>query len=159
MQKIICFAGASGSGKTALIEKLIPCLKSRGYTVGAVKHAHHGFEIDHKGKDSFRFFHAGCDSVAVSSQDKFSYIAAQEEELPVQKIMNTYMQDVDIVLVEGYKESEVPKIEVLGQGETLDLYKSDKSVIAVVSAKKVDTDLPQFNRNSIQEIAEFVMSF
>ncbi len=112
---IVLIVGKSKSGKTTLIEKLIPELNSRGLRVGTVKHAHHGFEIDHTGKDSFRHREAGAEIVALSSKDKVAIQMNIQKEMPLNEIIQTYFpDDLDLVLVEGYKNEGGLKIEVDG---------------------------------------------
>lgn len=112
---VISIIGKSKSGKTTLIEKLIPELNSRGLRVGTVKHAHHGFEIDHTGKDSFRHREAGAEIVALSSKDKIAIQRIIQKEIPLNEIIQTYFpDDLDLVLVEGYKKETGLKIEVDG---------------------------------------------
>lgn len=112
---IVLIVGKSKSGKTTLIEKLIPELNSRGLRVGTVKHAHHGFEIDHTGKDSFRHREAGAEIVALSSKDKIAIQMIIQKEMPLNEIIQTYFpDDLDLVLVEGYKDEQGLKIEVDG---------------------------------------------
>lgn len=98
-----------------MIEKLIPELNSRGLRVGTVKHAHHGFEIDHPGKDSFRHREAGAEIVVLSSKDKIALQRNVQEEAPLNEIIQTYFPaDLDVVLVEGFKQEQGLKIEVGG---------------------------------------------
>ena|SRR3990167_2281385 len=110
---ILSIIGKSKSGKTTLIEKLIPELNSRGLRVGTVKHAHHGFEIDHPGKDSFRHREAGAEIVVLSSKDKIAMQRNIQEETSLNEIIQTYFpNDLDLVLVEGYKDEPGFKIEL-----------------------------------------------
>ncbi|MEW6426269.1 MAG: molybdopterin-guanine dinucleotide biosynthesis protein B [Bacillota bacterium] len=116
---LICIVGQSNTGKTTFLEKLIAEFKRRGYRVGTVKHYHGDFEIDHPGKDSWRFARAGADAVCISAPGKAALIKKIERELSLDEIISL-MNDVDIVLAEGYKSADRPRIEVLApQGETL----------------------------------------
>lgn len=112
---VLSIIGKSKSGKTTLIEKLIPELKSQGFRVGTVKHAHHGFEIDHSGKDSFRHREAGAEIVVLSSKDKIAIQRNIKEEMSLNEIVQTYFPaDLDVILVEGFKNEIGLKIEVGG---------------------------------------------
>jgi len=112
---VLSIIGKSKSGKTTLIEKLIPELNSRGLRVGTVKHAHHGFEIDHPGKDSFRHREAGAEIVVLSSKDKIAVQRNIQEETSLNEIIQTYFPaNLDVILVEGFKEEQGLKIEVGG---------------------------------------------
>src|SRR6056297_805103 len=104
-------AGQSGTGKTTLIEGLVPYLKERAYRVGVLKHDVHRFEIDKKGKDSYRFSEAGADTVVVSSAEKVAMIKQLEREMSLDEILDLF-SDVDIILIEGYKNNAFSKIEV-----------------------------------------------
>jgi molybdopterin-guanine dinucleotide biosynthesis protein MobB len=109
---VVSFVGFSGSGKTTLVEALIPVLKARGYKVGAIKHDAHKFDIDHPGKDSYRFTHAGADSMVIASDSKLALVQKKQASVPIKEIIDTYFSGVDIVLTEGYKASSLPKIAV-----------------------------------------------
>lgn len=112
--KVVGFAGYSGSGKTTLIEQLIPVLRARGQRVSVVKHAHHRFDIDHPGKDSWRHRQAGALEVVVASDRRLALIREYEQprEPSVHELLSELSPGVDWVLVEGLKEADVPKIEV-----------------------------------------------
>src|ERR1700712_4349780 len=103
--KVVGFAGYSGAGKTTLIERLIPALKARGLKVSVVKHAHHGFDIDHPGKDSYRHRVAGAFEVVVASDRRLAVVREYEETLQptVHLLVAELRRDVDWVLVEGFK--------------------------------------------------------
>lgn len=111
---VVGFAGYSGSGKTTLVEKLIPVLKMRGLRVSVVKHAHHKFDIDHPGKDTFRHREAGAFEVVVASQNRLALMREFEQagELTVHHLIAELYEGVDWVLVEGFKHSDLLKIEV-----------------------------------------------
>ena len=107
---IVSIVGRSDSGKTTLIEKLIPVLKIRGYGVGTIKHAGQGFQLDHKGKDSYRYQKAGADTVVVASGD--SVMVVKKEKQTTLDGLSAYCQDVDLIVTEGFKHANAPKIEV-----------------------------------------------
>lgn len=110
---IVSFVGRSNSGKTTLIEAIIPLLKRTGLRVGAIKHNAHRFEIDHPGKDSWRFTHAGADTMVITSAGQMAMVKVLERQKTVQEIADELFGDVDIVIVEGYKAADLPKIEVV----------------------------------------------
>ena len=112
--KVVGFAGFSGSGKTHLVEQLIPALKLRGLRVSVVKHAHHDFDIDHPGKDSYRHREAGAFEVVVASDRRLALIREFEQPaaLSVHHLLAELYDGVDWVLVEGFKNSNLLKVEV-----------------------------------------------
>ena len=112
--KVIGFAGYSGSGKTTLVENLISALKLRGLRVSVVKHAHHAFDIDHAGKDTFRHREAGAFEVVVASSKRVALMREFEKEtqLSVHHLLAELYEGVDWVLVEGFKQSDLQKLEV-----------------------------------------------
>ena len=134
--KVVGFAGYSGSGKTTLIERLIPALKARGLRVSVVKHAHHKFDIDHPGKDSYRHRVAGAFEVVVASDQRLALVREYEQlaEPTVHALIAELRRDVDWVMVEGFKHSDVPKIEVWrGAHGKPSLFAHDPRVLAVAT--------------------------
>lgn len=137
---VIGFAGYSGSGKTTLVEKLIPALKARGLRVSVVKHAHHKFDIDQPGKDTFRHRAAGAFEVVVASQNRLALMREFEKpsELTVHQLIAELYGGVDWVLVEGFKSSDLLKIEVW-RGPSADyagkpsLYMDDDFIVAIAT--------------------------
>lgn len=142
--KVVGFAGFSGSGKTTLVERLIPALKLRGLRVSVVKHAHHKFDIDHPGKDTFRHREAGAFEVVVASDRRLALIREFEQpsRLTVHHLLAELYEGVDWVLVEGFKESNLHKIEVwrASSGKPA-LYPDDDFIVAVATDSK--DELPQ----------------
>ena len=112
--KVVGFAGYSGSGKTTLVEQLIPELRLHGLRVSVVKHAHHRFDIDHPGKDSWRHRQAGAFEVVIASDRRLALVREFEQpaQLTVHQMLAELYEGVDWVLVEGFKESDILKIEV-----------------------------------------------
>src|SRR5262245_2847155 len=139
--RIIGLAGWSGSGKTTLITKVIPSLLARGCKVSTLKHAHHGFDLDQPGKDSFMHRAAGATEVVISSAKRFAILheLRGEPEWDLPDLLNK-LSPVDLVLVEGYKRDAFPKLEVhrTANGKQL-LHPADPHIIAVAS----DAPLPQ----------------
>jgi molybdopterin-guanine dinucleotide biosynthesis protein B len=142
--KAIGFAGFSGSGKTTLVEALIPALKLRGLRVSVVKHAHHKFDIDHPGKDTYRHREAGAFEVVVASDRRLALIREFERPavLTVHQLIAELYDGVDWVLVEGFKESNLQKMEVwrAASGKRA-LYPDDDFVVAI--ATDSPSQLPQ----------------
>src|SRR3989339_633444 len=162
MTNIISVVGKTNSGKTTLIEKIIPELKKRGYTVGAIKHDVHHFEIDYEGKDTFRMTKAGADMVVIASGEKMAMVK-NISNLSLDKIAEWLFPDVDIVITEGYKKQNKPKIEVTRNGELICSKKDN--LIAVVDNRPstadnkpliIDSNVPCFNIDNIKKIVDFI---
>lgn len=157
--KIFGFAGWSGSGKKTLIEKLIPLFVARGLKVSLIKHAHHTFDVDQPGKDSYRHRHAGCSEVLVSSSRRWALVhELRGAPEPGFAELIERLSPCDLVLIEGFKRERVPKLEVYRAvtGEPM-LHTQDASIVAVASDQRLDTKLPQFDLNDVPAIAEFVL--
>ncbi len=134
--KVVGFAGFSGSGKTTLVETLIPALKLRGLRVSVVKHAHHRFDIDHPGKDTWRHREAGAFEVVVASSQRLALLREFERpaQLTVHHLIAELYEGVDWVLVEGFKDSDLLKIEVwrAASGKPA-LYPNDDFIVAIAT--------------------------
>ncbi|MFZ9528558.1 MAG: molybdopterin-guanine dinucleotide biosynthesis protein B [Burkholderiales bacterium] len=157
--KIFGFAGYSGSGKTTLIEKLIPLFVQRGLKVSLIKHAHHTFDIDQPGKDSFRHRHAGCTEVLVTSSRRWALMhELRGAAEPTLKEQMERLSLCDLLLVEGFKHEPIPKLEVYRAevGESM-IHPHDSNIIAIASDAKVDSQLPQLDLNAPEAIAAFVL--
>lgn len=158
----VSFIARSGTGKTTLVTKLISELKSRGYKVGAIKHDAHKFEIDHPGKDSYRFTEAGADSMLISSNSQLALVKRHEQPPQITEMIRDYFPDVDIVLVEGFKRVGLPKIEVHRQehGSTLLCRGAnhDPTLLAVASNSKLELDVPLLDLNSPAQVVDFMIS-
>ena len=157
--KIFGFAGYSGSGKTTLIEQLLPLFTARGLKVSLIKHAHHTFDVDTPGKDSYRHRHAGCTEVLVTSSRRWVLMhelrGAAEPDLNEQLM---HLSPCDLVLVEGFKHESIPKIEVYRArvGEPL-LHPHDANIVAIASDAPLTTPLPQLDLNQPAQIVEFML--
>ena len=112
MSAIISFVGRSNSGKTTLLESLIGELKQRGHSVATVKHSVHDLELDHPGKDSWRFAEAGSDAVVLGSPKKVALIKRVDREATLEDLLRLIGDDYELILVEGFKDSNTTKIEV-----------------------------------------------
>lgn len=156
----VSFVATSGTGKTTLLEKVIPLLKGRGWRVGVVKHDAHRFDIDHPGKDSHRLTAAGADTMLICSPEKLALVKRHDVAPSIRELLATYCADVDIVLTEGFKQSDLPKIEVnrrersdtlLCRGEV-----HDPTLIAVASDRELELDVPCFPIDDAPGIAAFI---
>jgi len=156
--KTFGFAGWSGSGKTTLIEKLIPLFVKRGLRVSLIKHAHHSFDVDVPGKDSYRHRHAGASEVLVTSSRRWVLMnELRGEKEPSFDDQVKHLSPCDLLIVEGFKFAPIPKLEVYRGvvGESL-LHPQDAHIVAVASDQHVDTVLPQFRLDDAPEIAAFI---
>ncbi len=110
---IISIAGKQNAGKTTLIKTLIPELKKRGHRVGTLKYNIKEFKIDHEGKDTYKYYHSGADSIALTSQDEIAVIKKVTHPPGISEIITKYLNDVNIVLVEGYRGEDYPRIKIV----------------------------------------------
>lgn len=164
MTPVIAFIGPSGSGKTQLITQLIAALKARGYGVGAIKHTHHDFELDREGKDSFKMKQAGASSVLIASAQKIALIKEARKDLRLEELVERYFADVDVVLAEGFSQSEAPKIFVhhkntMSKLASVQVHKF-KSLIALVTddseLRKSSQGVGVFAFDEIGKLADFL---
>lgn len=160
--KVLGVAGWSGAGKTTLLAELIPLLVARGITVSTIKHAHHEFDIDKPGKDSYRHREAGASEVLISSAKRYAIMhELRGAAEPTLEELLTRLSPVDLVLVEGFKKSAHPKIEIwrASVGKPM-LHSEDASIIAVASdAPLPGLALPQLDANQPQQVADFIMAW
>ncbi len=157
MIPIISIVGKSDSGKTTLIEKLVPQLTRRGYRVATVKHDMHGFEVDREGKDSWRHKQAGAHTVVISSPQKVALIRDVEKDLTLDEIRERWIQDVDLILSEGYKRDVQPKIEVFRKEKHKKLLCTKKdNLVAVVSDQKLRAGVPCFDLEDMKGLSNFI---
>jgi molybdopterin-guanine dinucleotide biosynthesis protein B len=152
---IISIVGKSGAGKTTLLEKLIRELKRRGYRVATVKHDVHSFEIDHPGKDTWRHAQAGSDHVVIASPARIAHIQRVERELTLPEIAAT-INDVDIVLTEGYKRGPAPKIEVSRAEKGNELLCTREELVAIATDQHFDMDVPQFELDDAAGLVDLI---
>ena len=159
----IAIVGNSGAGKTTLLERLIPAFKRKGVRVGVVKHDAHRFDIDHPGKDSHRLTAAGADTMMITSAEKLAMVKRHAASPPLEELLERYFSDMDLVLVEGFRGSSLPKIEVhrkefrralICRGE-----RNDPGLAAVASDEPLDLDVPILALNDPDAIAKFIVSF
>jgi molybdopterin-guanine dinucleotide biosynthesis protein B len=157
--RVIGIAGFSGSGKTTLIEKMIPVFVRAGLRVSLIKHAHHEFDVDQPGKDSWRHRHAGCAEVLVSSSNRWALMhelrGAPEPSLNEQL---KHLSPCDLVIVEGYKSEPIAKVEVhRREGGTPLLYPGDSHIVAIATDEPLDTQLPQLPVDDAEAVARFIV--
>ncbi|MGC9023470.1 MAG: molybdopterin-guanine dinucleotide biosynthesis protein B [Chloroflexia bacterium] len=153
---IVCFVGKSDSGKTTFLEKVIAELRRRGYRVGVVKHDTHASEPDRPGKDTWRLRRAGSPRVMLSSARYFALVGEVEEELALEEIAGRYLNDVQMVLAEGYKRSPYPKVEVCRAERSRELLCSPEELLAVVSDLRFDLPCPQFGLDDAGGVADLL---
>ena len=158
--RIIGLAGWSGSGKTTLIKKLIPCLIARGLAVSTLKHAHHGFDLDQPGKDSFFHRAAGATEVIISSAKRWAILheLREQPEWDMAALVGK-MSPVDLVLVEGFKRDAFPKLEIhrIANGKPL-IHQDDPHVVAVAADTPLpDAKVPVIDLNDIEAIADMLL--
>ncbi|MBM4968167.1 bifunctional molybdopterin-guanine dinucleotide biosynthesis adaptor protein MobB/molybdopterin molybdotransferase MoeA [Vibrio parahaemolyticus] len=160
---ILGFAAYSGTGKTTLLEALLPKLTEAGLRIGMLKHAHHNFDIDKPGKDSYRLRKAGASQMLIASRNRFALMTeTPEAEAEFEYLLTRFDEDkLDVVLVEGCKNIAFPKIELHREevGKPW-LYPHDENIIAIASdSAELDSELPQMNINDLDAIAQFVLQY
>jgi len=153
---VISVVGKSGVGKTVFLEKLIAELKGRGIKVATVKHDIHGFEIDRPGKDSWRHAQAGSDTVVISSPHKLAVMKRLDEEMTLDHIVESYLQDVDLVVTEGYKSGAKLKIEVSRRERSRKMISCPQELIAVVSDQRFEISVAQFDLDDATAVADLI---
>ncbi len=158
--KIFGFAAWSGSGKTTLIENLIPLFVARGLNVSLIKHAHHAFDVDQPGKDSYRHRRAGATEVLVSSSARWVLMhELRKEAEPELPQLLERLSPCDLVLVEGFKQQPIPKIEIHRRAaEKPLLYPDDPHIVAIATDVDLETRLPRFGLDDYEGIARFILS-
>ncbi|MBV8793144.1 MAG: molybdopterin-guanine dinucleotide biosynthesis protein B [Pseudolabrys sp.] len=159
--RIIGLAGWSGSGKTTLITKVLPRLIARGHNVSTLKHAHHGFDLDKPGKDSFMHRASGATEVIISSERRWAVLhelrGEAEWDLPA---LLSKASPVDLVLVEGFKRDPFPKLEIYRaeNGKPL-LHNEDPHIVAVATDSTIETKLPVVDLNDIEAVADVLLKY
>lgn len=155
MPLAISVVGRSKSGKTTLLENLVRELKGRGYNLATIKHSFHDFDLDHPGKDSWRLAKAGSDTVVLSSPQKLALIKPVHRDATLEELLHLIGKSFDLVLVEGLKNSSLPKIEVHRKGLG-DLVCSPEELFAVVTDERLDIAVPQFSPGEIGPLVDLV---
>ena len=153
---ILSIVGRSGSGKTTLMEKLVRELKRRGYRLAVVKHHRHaGIRMDTPGKDTWRFAQAGADHVMLAGPDGAYHVRSYQEEPPLEELVSC-IDNVDLILTEGYKGGDTPKIDVIRGHEEPILVSDPDQVVAIASDRTWDIDTRQFALDDPDSLATFV---
>ena len=154
---ILSFVGRSNSGKTTLIERVIPELTRGGYRVATVKHAGHGFELDTAGKDSWRHKQAGASTVVVVSKGSMAMFADVSKDMKVEDVRDRFLDSqTDLIIAEGWKSEGYPKIAVVRE-EFEEVNVSLDGLLAVVSIKPIEVPVPCIDRNDIAAIAKLII--
>jgi molybdopterin-guanine dinucleotide biosynthesis adapter protein len=154
---VISIVGRSNTGKTTLIENLIPEFTRRGYRVATIKHSPGGFEIDRAVKDSWRHRKAGAYKTILISSTELALMEVFEHEYSVEELIDLYIKDADIVLLEGHKENPYPKIQVLRKDlEPLPLNGREALLIASVGDERMDADVPHFRADEVQRLTDLI---
>lgn len=158
--KVIGVAGFKNSGKTTLVEKLVHHMTRQGYRVSTVKHAHHSFDIDHEGRDSFRHRKAGASQVAVISKERTAIIhELRGQEPPSLEQVLAQLQPCDLLIVEGYKRDSHDKIELRNvELKHPHLAGDDPTVVAIAANARLDDEtVPVFDRDDVTSLAQFIV--
>jgi molybdopterin-guanine dinucleotide biosynthesis protein MobB len=157
MTPIICIVGRSNSGKTTLIERLIPEFIKRGYRVATIKHHGGDFPVDHEGKDSWRHKEAGAQTVIISSPHKVALIEDTSHDLSLDELATRFIHGADIIIAEGFKRDKHPKIEVFRrEGHPHPLVPELENLIAVVSDPPLSLDVPCLSPDDISGIVDVI---
>jgi molybdopterin-guanine dinucleotide biosynthesis protein MobB len=163
---ILGFCAYSGTGKTTLLTNLIPRLREEGVQLALVKHAHHSFDIDHPGKDSYELRKAGADQVLIASRQRLAYVKERSSSSPEPHLRDILpcidCEGLDLILVEGFKHEAIAKVELYrpSLGKPM-LHPTDRNVIAVATDEPVTLarDLPRLDLNAPDEIARFILEW
>ncbi len=145
----------SNTGKTTVLCNIITELKSRGYRVATIKHDVHGFDIDHPGKDTWKHGQAGSDIVMISSPEKFAMIEKVQEEYKLDEVIEK-ITNVDIIITEGYKKENKPKLEVFRLEAAEQLLCEDHEMFAIVTDVSFEKEIPQFSFEEIDKLVDFI---
>ncbi|GDY27428.1 hypothetical protein AHAT_33180 [Agarivorans sp. Toyoura001] len=158
---VLGLAGYSGSGKTTLLSALIPLLKQRGLKVSVIKHSHHQLELDKPGKDSHQFVTAGASEVILACPHKRYHFSKQQQHDEIQEQLHwVNWQACDLVLVEGYRHSQIPKIEVHRSALNKPLLSlNDSQIIAIASTDELSSHLPKFDLNDPKAVCDFIVTY
>ena len=150
---IISIVGKKNAGKTTLIRTLIPELKERGHRVGTLKYNIKEFKIDHEGKDTYKYYHLGADSIALTSQDEIAVIKRVTDPPGTSEFIAKYLNDVNIVLIEGYRGGDYPRIKIVDSKETkIDSNDPDNELILI----RGDMETKHFSTEDTNKALDFI---
>jgi molybdopterin-guanine dinucleotide biosynthesis protein B len=155
MIPVISVVGKSDVGKTTLLIKLLPELKARGYRIATIKHDTHGFDIDKPGKDTWKHAEAGADIVVISSPTKMALIEKVPRELTLDEVA-ARIQGVDLIITEGYKRGDKPKIEVHRAAVGGELLCTEEELLAVVTDEPLPVNVPTFGWDDVAGLADLI---
>ncbi|WP_394180345.1 molybdopterin-guanine dinucleotide biosynthesis protein B [Yoonia maritima] len=158
--KIYGVVGYKNAGKTGLMERLVTEIASRGVSVSTIKHAHHSFDVDQPGKDSYRHRDAGAHQVLLASKSRWALMTElrDQPEPPLSDLL-AQLAPVDLVLIEGYKRDNHPKIEAFrAEPENPLIAPNDPTIRAIATDSKIDIDRPVFDLNDTKSIADFILA-
>ena len=157
MSKVIGVVGWKDVGKTFFATEIIKLLVSRKFKVGSIKHAHHNFDIDQPGTDSFKHRNAGSSQVVISSSKRWAKIIENnnKKEKSLEELIKEF-HDIDIVVVEGFKKENHPKIEIIEKDSQI-INREIKNLIAIVSDEVFNSNIPVFKKNDIRGLVEFII--
>jgi molybdopterin-guanine dinucleotide biosynthesis protein MobB len=154
---VVTFIGNSNSGKTTLVVQIVGRLKKLGYRVATVKHAAHGFDLDKPGKDSYRFREAGSNVTVISSPTQLTLMKDMNAEASLSQIIDLIGKTVDIILVEGYKETTVPKIAVVASEIDTGILIEKKNILAILISGVPVEGIPQFAERDVSNIVNLLL--
>ena len=164
-KKIIGFAAFSGTGKTTLIKKIVSILSEKKYTVSVIKHAHHNFDLDQPGKDSYEIRKSGAENILISSEKRWALIHENKnnQELTLENLLDILENiESDIILVEGFKKENFPKIELYRKeiGKDL-LFYNDKNIVAFATDADINIEgnIEKLDINNPQQIVDYIIKF
>ncbi len=165
IKKIIGFAAFSGTGKTTLIKKIVSILSEKKYTVSVIKHAHHNFDLDQPGKDSYEIRKSGAENILISSEKRWALIHENKnnQELTLENLLDILENiESDIILVEGFKKENFPKIELYRKeiGKDL-LFYNDKNIVAFATDADINIEgnIEKLDINNPQQIVDYIIKF
>ncbi len=153
---IISIVGKKNAGKTTLISDLIPKLKELGHTVGTLKYNISKFDIDHEGKDTYKYFHSGADSIVLTSQDKLAFVKKLPNPLKLNEIIETHLNNVGIVLIEGYLENDYPRIRIIDSQESKTVKEDSDNELLLV---KENLKTKRFSIKDINKALDFIKKY
>tara|TARA_B100000579_G_scaffold289778_1_gene240545 strand:+ start:330 stop:815 length:486 start_codon:yes stop_codon:yes gene_type:complete len=157
MRKVIGIVGWKDVGKTFVVTEIIKLLVQKGYKVGSIKHAHHNFDIDHEGTDSFKHRKSGSSEVIISSPKRWAKIIENnnKKEKNLNELLNEF-NDIDVAIVEGFKRENHPKIEIISQNSNI-INNEINNVVAIVADNIIDYNIPVFKKNDVKSITQFII--
>ena len=157
MRKVIGIVGWKNVGKTFVATEIIKLLVQKGYKVGSIKHAHHNFDIDHQGTDSFKHRKSGSSEVIISSSKRWAKII--ENNNKKEKNLNELLKefnDIDVAIVEGFKKENHPKIEIVSQDSKI-INNDINNVVAIVADHIMESNIPVFKKNDVESLTQFII--